>query len=60
MRKRNHSNVAYVIKALKSPMKINVERIHESKKDIKCEICDYRFSVKNSLRQHILSINDEK
>jgi KRAB domain-containing zinc finger protein len=53
MKKRNHSNVTFMLK-------VHVASVHEGDKPFNCDICNYCFSKRDKLKRHIASIHEGK
>ena len=34
--------------------------VHDNRKTIKCDICDYTFSLMGTLKRHITSVHEKK
>ena len=41
-------------------MKTHAASVHEGKKPFKCDICDYRCSLKGSMKTHVSSVHEGK
>ena len=41
-------------------MKTHVASVHERKKPFKCDICDYSFSLKNTMKRHVMTVHGGK
>jgi uncharacterized C2H2 Zn-finger protein len=41
-------------------MKEHIERVHEQKKNFKCNICDVSFKSRQGLTRHILAVHEGK
>ena len=41
-------------------MKKHIESVHERKKPLKCDICDYSFSQKQDTNKHVASVYEGK
>ena len=39
-------------------MDINVASVHEKKKLLKCDVCDYSCNHKGNMRQHVLLVHE--
>ena len=40
-------------------MKKHIDSVHDGSNPFKCEICEYSFSRKGSLKSHVASVHEE-
>ena len=61
MKELSHSNVKFVTtNFLESHLNRHVAFVHEGKKLITCDFCDYTCSQKGNLNQHVASVHEGK